>query len=415
MKHPAMKHGNTFAKTLLFGGASLLFLVVGVADAYARPAMAKQPPLTITNDPLPADLQSKIYGKPLRAPVIDAAQVMGSYYTEGQQTAVGRKVDSLRSELFSLQGKVADLSETLAKIETKNQQQAATYYASVATIATQLQSGTTPGNPRLLQHLSTARSNLESLAGNVSTLNDLAVDISGNASTANYLLESTRATYGLAGAVEEDHVRLAQIEDAVNNTVVVVDRLLNNVNDDISRTSAYLGTERDNLRTLALAISTGDLFGKSLANTSFMSARPASFSPDAPGQSSGMPMASAAPMETLSPAPAASPAPVMESGGSPRPLVKIRFDRANVEYEQPVYMAVNNALSRYPHARFEVMAVHPAAGNAAQIAIESTRSRRNAEKVLRSLTQMGLPLERVDISYSPSKSAATNEVHIYVR
>jgi hypothetical protein len=96
-------------------------------------------------------------------------------------------------------------------------------------------------------------------------------------------------------------------------------------------------------------------------------------------------------------------------------LVKIRFDRANVAYEQPVYMAVNEALQRYPNARFELVAVHPAGVNTAEGAIESTRARRNAEKVLRSLTQMGLTMDRIDMSYMPSNEATSSEVHLYVR
>ena len=100
---------------------------------------------------------------------------------------------------------------------------------------------------------------------------------------------------------------------------------------------------------------------------------------------------------------------------NPRPLVKIRFDKANVNYQQPVYMALDEAMAKYPNARFELVAVYPTQGNAAQVAIESTKSRRNAEKVLRAMTQMGLPMDKVDISYSSSASVTDNEVHIYVR
>lgn len=103
------------------------------------------------------------------------------------------------------------------------------------------------------------------------------------------------------------------------------------------------------------------------------------------------------------------------AAAAPRPLVKIRFDKADVAYQQPLYMAVNEALTRYPNARFELVAVHPGAGNAAEVAIESTRARRNAERVLRSLTQMGLDLSRVDLSYTPSAEATSSEVHLYVR
>ena len=76
---------------------------------------------------------------------------------------------------------------------------------------------------------------------------------------------------------------------------------------------------------------------------------------------------------------------------------------------------MNEALERYPNARFELVAVHPNTGNAAEVAIESTRARRDAERVLRSLTQMGLSLDRIDLSYMPSNEATSDEVHLFVR
>jgi hypothetical protein len=362
-----------------------------------------KPPLLISNDYMSADLGDRIYSHPRRATQIDPAQISGtSYYDDIPETVVGHKIDQIRDDLSKLQQRVNQLSQALAAAENEGQRQAAQYYASIATISTQLQSGTTPGNPRLVSRLNVARNNLETLSTNITGLNDIAIQISNAASQCSYLLETARATYSLSGGVEEDHDRLAHLEDAINNTVVVIDRILNNVNDDITRTTAYLGTERDNLRTLSLAITTGDMFGRSLSNHPF-----------ALGGSS---------KADFVPASAASYGGAMPAGndmsGAPaggRPLVKIRFDRPDVNYEQPVYMAVNEALKRYPNARFELVAVHPSRGNVAEVAIESTRARRNAEKVLRSLQQMGVDLNRVNLSYAPSDQATTNEVHIYVR
>jgi hypothetical protein len=222
------------------------------------------------------------------------------------------------------------------------------------------------------------------------------LDAANVASEAAFLLEETRAAFGLSGAVEEDHVFLAELEDSINATIVAIERVLNNVNDDITRTSTYLSSERNNLRTLALAVSNGDLYGKSLSSRPFSNV--GSFQ-----------TASASQSDVIS----AAPQPAVLSG--PRPLAKIRFDSANVNYEQPIYMAVNEALERYPNAMFDLVAVHPTRGNAAEVAIESTRARRNAERVLRTITQMGVPLERVNLSYSESAEAATNEVHLYIR
>lgn len=395
-KYQFLRAGMACAAAALFLGTAPL---AAVAKTPGNP-----PPLVITDEPLPAELRNRVYTQPTRVPDITAGQVSGgSYFRDSDigNTVVSRKIDELRNDLFSLQGKVGELSEQLAGLESMGQSQAAEYYASIATISTQLQSGTTPGNPRLVEKMNIARDNLERLSGNVSRLNDLALQISNAASMSSFLLESARAAYGLSGAIEEDHVRLAQLEDAVNSTVVVIDRLLNNVNDDITRTVAYVGAERENMRTMSLAITTGDLFGKSLSNRPFSNVQQASFSPSADVGSSN----------AMSQQPSAG----YTSSAAPRPLVKIRFDKADVAYEQPMYMAVNEALTRYPNARFELVAVHPSTGNAAEIAIESTRARRNAERVLRSLTQMGLDLGRVDLSYTPSAQAATSEVHLYIR
>jgi len=78
-------------------------------------------------------------------------------------------------------------------------------------------------------------------------------------------------------------------------------------------------------------------------------------------------------------------------------------------------MAVTEALKRYPNARFDLVAVNPTSGNAAEVAIETTRARRNAEKVLRTLTQMGLDTNSIDLSYNESATAASSEVHLFVK
>lgn len=388
-----MQNFKTLPVMALMLSASLLACPQHVYAQGAKTSGGKTPALIITGQPLPASLAGQIYSKPVQTAIIRPTDLMQSYY-EPTNTLVARKIGDIHHDLGTLQNKLGQLSNDLVSLQRSGQQEAAGYYASVATISTQLQSGTTPGNPRLIQRLATAQDSLDKLAMNVASLNELSVEIANAASVSSFLLENTRATYGLTGAVEEDHVQLAQLEDSVNNTVILIDRLQNNINDDITRTSSYLTTERNNLRTMSLAISSGDLFGKSLANRPFS--------------------ATARPTETVTQAMTANPA-VAPAPSNPRPLVKIRFDKSNVNYEQPVYMAMTEAMEKYPEARFEIVAVHPEEGNAAQVAIETTKSRRNAERVLRSLTQMGLPMEKVDVSYAGSNNANSSEVHIYIR
>lgn len=344
--------------------------------------------------------------------VITPDDITGQAYFTPTSTLVNDKISVIENDLAGLQNNIRSLAIELDNLEQENNGLAAAYYASVATVNTQLQAGTTPGNPRLLQRITNAQNDLEALTTNANGLNELAIRIANTASVAAFLMESTRSTYSLTGAVEEDHINLATLEDNVNKSLIVIDRLLNTVNDNITRTTAYLGSERNNLRTLSLAVANGDLYSRSLSNRPFSFARrfDASFS----NQAISSPPSAAANTypQTTSPAPQPQAAQPLQG---PRPLVKIRFDTQDVDYEQAVYNAVNEALERYPNAQFDLVAVNPKQGNAAQVAIESTRARRNAERVLRTLTQMGLDGERVDLSYADNEEASVNEVHLYVR
>ncbi len=393
---------NMFTKSTV----GFLILAGGVATAYfgsvssaaAQIDMKKRPSLVITNQPSSAGtVRSPIYSKPVRTPDITPSQISGGAYFKPTDTIVAQKVSELKSDLSSLQSRVSNLSSQLRGMQSRSQALSSEYNASVATINTQLQSGTTPGNPRLVQKLQVAQTNLDNMSQNVADLNAMAVEAANAASMGSFLLEACRSAYGLSGAVEEDHVALAQVEDQVDATIVQIDRVLNEINDDITRTAAYLSAERSNIRTLSLAVTNGDFYGPSLASRPFSSAPPTTTGSMVQPVSFNAPAAGVPPLT------------------SPRPLVKIKFDQPNVDYEQAVYMAVSEAMQKYPNARLELIAVNPAAGNAAQVAIESTRARRNAEMVLRSLSQMGIDVNKIDLSTQQSPEAKTNEVHLYIR
>lgn len=376
-----------------------LLALVAVPQAHAE-----RPALVISNSPLPAKILERAYNRPSRTADITAEDLIGKTYYKPTDTMVSRKVKDLGSELAMLQDKVVILSDALIKIQRANEGKAAAYFAAVATINTQLQTGTTPGNPRLLERFNKAESTLETLGGSIANLNDVAIDSSKVASEASFLLDAARAAYGLSGAVEEDHIRVAQLEDETNATIVMIERLLNTVSGDITRANAYMSSERSNLRTLSLAVANGNIYGRSLADRPFSGTH-------------GIQTVAASAQDTVSfqapraIAPAvAAPAPLTE-----RPLVKIKFDSQNVAYQQPLYTAVDEALQRFPNAVFSVRGLHPSQGNAAEVAIESTRARRNAQKVMRTLADIGLASNQVDLSYSQSDDVASNEVHIYIQ
>jgi hypothetical protein len=314
-------------------------------------------------------------------PQISQAPATGTY--------VGQRVVQLRSELQRLQGQIGQQNAQLQAIRNMTVQHSQNYHGTVAAVNARLQVGTTPGNPTLVNQWNVAQASLAQVENDIAQMNSLANGVAGTSTLSAYLLETTRAAYGLSGAIDADHQQLAILEDEVNRTVVLIDRLLNELSEDISRQNNYLSSERTNLTTLALAIKNGELLGSSLGNRAFSSSAPAA---------SGF-----------------AAAPATSQGGVRRPLVVIRFDRTNVQYEQPLYNAVSRALQRRPNALFDLVAVAPNRGNAARVALAASSSKKNAETVLRSLSDMGLPLDRVRLSALTSNTAATNEVHVYVR
>ncbi len=346
----------------------------------------------------PSTARAPAAGRTLKQPTAVQPPVMGTTnftppaVTPGSPTGtgVGAKVVQMRGELGQLQGGINQHNQELQQLRAQTVRHAQGYHGTVGAINSRLQVGTTPGNPVLVVQWNAAQTQLDAISRDIALMNSLANRVASDSATTSYLLETTRATYGLSGAVDEDHTQLAVLEDEVNRTVVLVDRLLNELSEDINRQSAYVGGERKNLTTLSVAVKNGELMGASLANRAFGVA--------VPSRMAARPGANAA----------------IAAAGR-RPLVVIRFDRPKVEYEQALYTAVSRALERRPTAGFDLVAVAPGQGSAAQVARGANVARRSAESVLRSLTSMGLPASRVSLSAGTSGQAQTAEVHIYVR
>jgi hypothetical protein len=371
--------------------AALLLIVLGVPGCSSRsdlwPMLTGEPrrsDQTAASAPAPAPTPSAdVMTAPLPAA---GGSYAGAAATTG--TFVGQQVQQLRGDLQRLQAQLAEHQAQLQQIRDDALQNGQRYYTSIAAINARLQIGTTPGNPNLVQQWNEAQSNLDRIADDLGRLNNLASLVGGDSTLAAYILSTANAAFSISGAVDEDHRALIQLQDDTNRATVQVDRLLNDISDDVSRQTGYVNNERRNLTTQSVAIKNGELFGASLANRSF-------------GGSNAVASAGfGAPQSSLA---------------RGRPLVVIKFDRQTVAFQQPLYTAVSQALDRRPDAMFEIVAVTPNRGNAGQVALASTAARRNAEAVYRSLTDMGLPANKVSLSATTSGSAESNEVQVFVR
>ena len=123
-------------KASLFIAIFALNSFAGLSHSYAQ-NMGQKPVLTITNKPMVMRNNNlPIYNSPTRAPEITAEQVKAEAYFEQGKTVVGRRIDGLQKDLFSLESSIENLSKKLRGIEGGGQDLAAEYYASLATINT---------------------------------------------------------------------------------------------------------------------------------------------------------------------------------------------------------------------------------------------------------------------------------------
>ena len=352
----------------------------GPSTAPAQTVQAPAPRVAPTPVSRPA-------ARPTPAPIVGterSSQMAGGAATAS--TFVSGKVSELRQELRRLQENVSKNNSDLQQLRSSSVQKAANYQRTVADVNSRLQVGTTPGNPILVKQFNTALALLNKISADISSMNKLTTQVTTDSTLAAFLSENTRAAFRLSGALDEDHAGLAMLEDEVNRTVVLVDRLLKELSEDIQRQTNFVAIERSNMNTLSASIKTGEIMGASLTNRALTAA------------TSGV---------------GATASRVLGSTLGRRPLVVIRFDRKDVAYDQAIYNAVSRTLESRPGATFTLVAVAPNTGGAAKIALNRNKARRNAENVLRSLQRMGLPVQRVAISERTGRATST-EVHLYL-
>ena len=292
-------------------------------------------------------------------------------------TPVNQTIQQLRSQISDLEQKLSASAQRLSDIHTANGSSASTYQESKAQIITRLQLGTTRGNPELVAQWNTAQSSLDQLSTNINTLNALGTDVTTESSSAHFALDQIVATFNVSGAVDEDHRQLAVLEDETNQTIILIDRLLKSVADDIQRQTAYVANERANLTTLANGIKNGELYSADM----------------------GSMVAASAPMGDA------------YSGGA---VAVVRVGGGG-DFQQSLYASLNQTLASRPGANFEIVAVSPTRGTSNAVQIAQTTTKRRAQEVLRAMTDMGVPASRLSISSSTDPELSAGEVRVYLR
>ena len=293
-----------------------------------------------------------------------------------ETSALSGLIDSQRAEFQGLSGGAAEAT--------------ALYDAALGAIRARLQAGAAPDDPILLGQWRSAESALQAVAAAYSArLHELRSRIATNSGLTAYLAESARAARAVHAALGVDESEIAGVESALARAVGENDRLLADVGAAFERHAAGDGP----MRPAALPPASGD---------------PAAVA-------AAVPVAPAAVPVAPPPVPAAPAAVSVAPAADNAALITIRFDRADVAYENALYDALSAALARRPDARFELVAVAPAADSAQASADNAEAAGANAERVVRSMMAMNLPPDRLDLSFTTSSGVSVSEVRVFVR
>ncbi len=176
----------------------------------------------------------------------------------GTQT-VRQRIQQLRADQAALANGIARQQEQLNATRSQLSSDSSAYSSLVNTITSRLQTGTTPGNPELVNEWNAAQAKLDAMTLGVGQLNSLASQVTTQASVAGYLLENVRATFAVGGAVDEDHRNLRAIESETTRSMQQIDRLIGDLNAQIGRDNGFLARERTNLAALSYGVNLGRL------------------------------------------------------------------------------------------------------------------------------------------------------------
>ena len=241
-------------------------------------------------------------------------------------------------------------------------------------IEAKLQVGTTPGNPQMFSMLQNAQNNVQVMNANTNALTQLSARVSSDAANTTYLVDSIRAAYGISGAVDEDHRQLRVLENEANQTSILINSLLAEINNDIARQQQYIETAKNYIVDLSSSIKTGS-YGVNnvpLGNA----AAPAAYGTAKSGVHSG------------------------------KPLFVAKFNKSDVKYKDGLKRAVSSAVSRKPGVMFDVVAVSPASGSH----LSAANAKNNATKIFQEMIEMGVGADKINLSARTTADVTASEV-----
>lgn len=309
-----------------------------------------------------------------------------AYDTGPTGTFVGGKINQFRGDLSSIQNAISSHNNDFLRFKDLVDEQTSVYQGLSSAIRSRLQIGTTPGNPILVGQWNDAQRALEDIQNNVNNLQIVNNRVTADAALITHLRNAIDSSFFISGAIDEDHNQLKVLNDDVQRTSVLYARLMDELDQKISREIIILNDEREYMKKLAEDVEVGKFGGR-------VSSPPTT-------SSNIQEQAKPKSIDTVNIAPL----------NYDNAILVIKFDDTNFDYSTALFESISNALEQMPSANFEVVAVSPTGG-----ASFSDKARQRASEVFGKIVEMGVPSERMSLTSSNSTTAQAEEVHIYLK
>ena len=352
-------------------------------EVVAPPAL-EDVPATIESAESPSqEIPPSQYAQP------SVAQPQVAYDTGPTGTFVGGKINQFRADLSSIQNAVSSHNNDFLRFKDLVDEQTSVYQGLSSAIRSRLQIGTTPGNPILVGQWNDAQRALEDIQNNVNNLQIVNNRVTADAALITHLKNAINSSFFSSGAIDEDHNQLKVLNDDVQRTSVLYSRLMDELEEKISREIQILNAERQYMKELSADVEVGKFGGR------------VSAPPTRSSQSTGaQKIEEQGSIDTIKIAPL----------NYDNAILVIKFDDTNFDYSTALFESISNALEQMPSASFEVVAVSPTGG-----ASFAEKARQRASEVFNKVVEMGVPSERVSLASSNSTTAQAEEVHIYLK
>ena len=384
MKYRYLKHPTLLLAFLTFsctGVQEYVFPSLSDEEVVAPPALEEVPQTIETVDSTTAIPPSQY------APPPPIAQPEAAYDTGATGTFVGGKINQFRADLSSIQNAISSHNNDFLRFKDLVDEQTSVYQGLSSAIRSRLQIGTTPGNPILVGQWNDAQRALEDIQNNVNNLQIVNNRVTADAALITHLKNAIDSSFFISGAIDEDHNQLKVLKDDVQRTSVLYARLMDELEQKISREIMILNDERQYMKKLAEDVEVGK-FGGRVSSPPTSSGNVSTVGGD---EKKG---------ETVKIAPL----------NYDNAILVIKFDDTDFDYSNALFESISNALEQMPSANFEVVAVSPTGG-----ASFSDKARQKASEVFNKIIEMGVPSERMSITSSNSTTAQAEEVHIYLK